>query len=447
VNHERALTTLTNALSDIAEKLPRVEIAIHLYPTTRMKNAVSTLYSHILQFYMKAHEWYQEGRLSHALHSFTRPHELHYDEILAKISSQSLIVKDLAVIGSQVEQRDMHVEQKLHSIKQQEMDGKLDELTTLVTQLKDVVVTSQRMNVGAHIQVQQSLSDIQLSHVISIITTSVLIDQRETLRFSLFMRNTRSSRRRSKYRHAFWIDDRIQYWTTSRQSSLILIKGTRRSRFSIQDFCTNVIESLREGSVSTLWILRSAIQDEDCVPHQPCPTEIIKSLISQALRLNCGLHTDYKMSPRLQMYLNASTEAQWLSLLAAALEGLSMVYIVIDMEALGPAFATRPSNFSWITAFQELFQGLAAREINAVVKVLLVSYGSPLSVQVISDPKSRELVVQVRESKNGAFATGRQQRSKISGTGFARTRTSGLPSRPLKRPARVPIWNDIEDQD
>jgi hypothetical protein len=446
VNHERALTTLTNALSEIADKLPRVELAAHLYSTTRMKNAVSTLYSYILQFYMKAHGWYQEGRLSHALHSLTRPHELHYDEILAKISSQSLVVKDLAVIGSQVEQRDMHVEQKAHSIKQQEMDRKLDELTTLVTQLKDVVITSQRVNVDAHIQVQQSLSDIQLSHVISIITTSVLIDQHETLRFSLLMRNTRYSRRRSKYRHAFWNDDRIQYWTTSRQSSLIVIKGTRRSRFSIQDFCTNVIEFLHERSVPTLWILRSAIQDEDCAPHQPSPTEIIKSLISQALRINCGLNADYKMSSRLQMYLNASTEAQWFALLAAALEGLSMVYIVIDMEALGPAFAIGPSGFSWITAFQELFQGLAAKEIKAIVKVLLVNYGSPLSIQATSDPKNRELIVQVQESKKGAFATGRHQRSKISGTGFAMTRTCGLPRRPPKRPARVPIWNEIQDQ-
>ena len=69
-------------LCDIADALPRVEIAAYLYPVDAMKRAVSVLYAHILKFLLRAFDWYKEGKIVHAIHSIIKPVALRYDDLL-----------------------------------------------------------------------------------------------------------------------------------------------------------------------------------------------------------------------------------------------------------------------------------------------------------------------------------------------------------------------------
>jgi hypothetical protein len=309
--------------------------------------------------------------------------------------------------GSQAEQRDMHIGQT-------EMNAKLENLTALVSHLRVTVLNNHMVNTGAYVEFRQSLSDIQLSQVVNFISTPALPDPHRTFQFSLFMRNKRRLRPSSGTESAFWFDRSIQRWTTSSQSSLILIKGTRRSRFSIQDFCTNVIELLRNSNIPTLWILRTMDQNKGSTNYQPSTVDLLKALISQAIKLNCSIHTDHKLSSRLQIYMSATTEAQWFALLASVLEGLPAVYLIIDIETLGSSFADFTAEFSWPTAFQNLFQELRARGIKTLVKVVLVSYGSPVFARTIEKGHGN-LVVQVGGAINRSSATKGKARSRISG--------------------------------
>jgi len=80
-----------------------------LYPTERMKQALSEIYASILTFLCRAHGWFREGRLARAFHSLTRPSELRYDDLLKEIESSTRHFDSLAVAASQAEQRDMHL--------------------------------------------------------------------------------------------------------------------------------------------------------------------------------------------------------------------------------------------------------------------------------------------------------------------------------------------------
>jgi hypothetical protein len=233
-----------------------------LYPTKRTRHAVALLYAHVLMFLIRAHGWCQESKLLHALHSITRPSELRYADLLVKIPYHSQNVTSLAVAGSQAEQRDMHTEQK-------EMNAKLDNLAALINRLRDTVLTNQIVNTGAHIEFRQSLSAIQLSQTVDLVSTPALADPHRSLQFFLFMQNERRLRPSSGTESAFWCDLRIQRWAASSQSSLIIIKGTHRSRFFIQDFYTNVIELLLNANVPALWILRTIDWNEGSKPYQP----------------------------------------------------------------------------------------------------------------------------------------------------------------------------------
>jgi hypothetical protein len=94
----------------IADVLPRIELAKILYPTARMQKAVSEIYSHVIQFFLRAERWYQQGKLRHTWEAFSRPVELHYNDLLAEVEDCTKEVESLARAGAQAEQRDMHLE-------------------------------------------------------------------------------------------------------------------------------------------------------------------------------------------------------------------------------------------------------------------------------------------------------------------------------------------------
>jgi hypothetical protein len=106
INHEKIITTLAQALSEIGEALPQVELSAVLYPTERMKTVVAELYAYVLRFLIRARDWYDEGKIRHFIHSITRPWELRYDDILGHIKRKTQVVKDLAMSGQHAEFRE-----------------------------------------------------------------------------------------------------------------------------------------------------------------------------------------------------------------------------------------------------------------------------------------------------------------------------------------------------
>lgn len=98
---------LAKALSTIGDELPRVNLLAGLYPTQRMKRAVTDLIVNILDFVTRAHVWYAEGKVKRALHGFTRPFDLQYGDILDKVTRAAREVRDLAACGLVVEFREL----------------------------------------------------------------------------------------------------------------------------------------------------------------------------------------------------------------------------------------------------------------------------------------------------------------------------------------------------
>lgn len=151
VNQEKLLSRLSQGLCQIADVLPRLELTASLYPTERVKRAIVAMYAHVLKFLIRSLRWYQETKISHAIHSITRPAELRYNDLLEKISYLSRNVTDLALTSSHAELRDIHLEQQhliskqqafhteiqnelaKHGSEQQAMQSKLDQLGTAVS--------------------------------------------------------------------------------------------------------------------------------------------------------------------------------------------------------------------------------------------------------------------------------------------------------------------------
>lgn len=270
------------------------------------------------------------------------------------------------------------------------------------------MIANQSINASACIEFRQGLSDIQLTQALTMASAGSLIDPVKSLQFSLFMRSRRNPMSEAAS-ESFWLTPKVQSWSMAHESSLVMVKGTFRSRFQIKDFCTNVIELLRDTRIPVVWVLKTigSREGKDC-----SSIDLLKNLVVQVLRLNCAVQTEFALSSRLRMLANAVTEDDWFNLLGSVLEGLPQIYFVIDIEMLNSSLPPITKDFSWPLAFLSLFRKMSDRGIKTIVKAILFSYGSPTFLQTTRQ-EVRDLVVPV----GGAASSRRLLRRQIPSAG------------------------------
>lgn len=297
-----------------------------------------------------------------------------------------------------VERHDMHA--AIQQLQNHQKIG-MDQLTVLVLQMKESVATEQVINASARIELRQQLSQMQLVQFLNQIKVTALADPIKAFQSALVL-HKRNRQRPSRKIRAFWLDAKFQNWNTSRESSLIIVKGTWQLRSCVQGFCTESIFSLRDASVPVIWALNTMIARKGTIMEdQASTTDLLKYLITQAVSINETLHIDAALTPCHGSYLSAKTEEEWMELLMSALEDIPKVYIVLDLEVLSRSLSSLTEDF-WPSAFLRGFSELSTRS-RTIVKVVLVSYGSPLFKGRL-DNHLQDLVVPVgnRQSRDSA---------------------------------------------
>ena len=330
--------------------LPRIEIAAYLYPTNAVKQAVSTLYAHIIKFLLRALDWYEEGRIAHAIHSITKPAALRYDDLLEDIRRATRRIADLAITSSQAEQRDMHHE--------------LQTLTVLIKQLREEMVLDQSIKATALLECRQALSDIKATQALTLISLQCSVDHKSALQASLL---TRDKHRFVSYRSRcppFWTSSELHEWNVGQRSSSITIRACFKNRFYIRNFCTNIIQQLCNAGIAVLWVLKPKEQAYFSI------IEVLKSLIHQALTTHSVSHTDLKLSSQMHQFLNAHFDIDYANLLGSTLEHFRLVYIMVEAGAMDSVSASRCQEH-----LQDISRRLSERNAATTMKIMFLSYG------------------------------------------------------------------------
>lgn len=355
VEHENLGRAIITGLCDVADALPRVELAAFLYPTNAVKQAVSVLYAHIIKFLLRALEWYEEGKIAHAFHSITKPAALRYDDLIKDIQRATQSIANLAITSSQAEQRDIHHE--------------LRALTSLVKQVKEDMLLDQSIKASALLECRHALSDIQLTQALALVSSACSVDYKSSLQASLLIRNKhRLVSNRSKCT-PLWTSSELHAWNTSQHSSLITLRATFKTRFYIRDFCTNVIEQLLNARIAVLWVLKPREQTYHSV------SEVLKTLVHQALSLDHASHTDSMFSFQLRKFLDEHFEHGYVTLLGNILQHFKLVYIILDAGAMEPPGASQCQEH-----LRELSQRLSEQDAATVVKIMALSYGPDIQL-------------------------------------------------------------------
>ncbi|PSN67616.1 hypothetical protein BS50DRAFT_522257 [Corynespora cassiicola Philippines] len=356
LNHENAIAILAKALARIAYVLPRIELATMLYPTTKMMNEVEGLYAHIMEFLVRAHDWYKEGTFRHILHSITRPAELHYKDLLENIEDCSRNIEQLAVAGSQVELRDMHNNMKL-------MAARLERSENTLMELKSLILTSL-------IDTNQKVTDIQFSEMIGIAVTGLSFNHEESFQQALSIRKLRDHSQRNTVPKAFWKSPVLTTLANASTASLILIRGAFKGRWLLRDAAVKIAEELHRNHVATLWAVHASAINAHAT--STTPLDILKSLVAQALQLQGSRSTQKSTALCCTQLRNAVSKKQWLDILGAALANCSNeVYVILELELVDPLSGTNMSSSDVLELLCKLVQELAIRKPNLAVKIMI----------------------------------------------------------------------------
>ncbi|KAF5613802.1 uncharacterized protein FSUBG_414 [Fusarium subglutinans] len=398
VNHGETLKLLSKSLFEVAQRLPRIEHLSALYPTKNMKLAIESLYSGIMEFLLIAHSWCNESRFKHIYHSFTRPHELRYSDLLQRIETCTGNINELATVGSQTELRVMHNTQssKLNEIilslqtsektRQAQIDGlncaisrleissrdhdrKLDlimqwlEASGLtINDLLTKIETFHSIQTSSQIDTNQKLSSLQLSQALATFSQS-LEDPKSLYKHHLFLRNRRASGRGVAIStNEFWLSPKLAKWSSCPHSSLTIIRGSFTTRWAIQDFAIDIIQAVTMMNIPAIWVLGSATKTSPNAMLSPA--DLVRYLTYQALQIEGTVTTEKQMSLRHSQLEEAKTSQDWLALFKLIMQDLGgQIYIIIDLATVGSG-AKGSGQVNLIYQLNEMLEDLDLRVLN-----------------------------------------------------------------------------------
>lgn len=276
----------------------------------------------------------------------------------------------------------------------------LENLATELSGLK-ASVADKALKATAMIELRQQMSEVQLGQLIAHIAVVTLPDPIKAFRASLSL-NKRQVR--SLDGPQFWLEPKTQQWNRCSKSSLVMINGTRKVRHHLQYLCAKSIALLLETEIPVIWGLR-ALVDNGKTSNQVSTVDLLKYLISQAIRTNKTIHSDAALAPRIGAYIGAKTEEEWITVLLSVLQGIPLLYIILDLEVLSRSLQGPEQDF-WPGAFLRLFSELSRRGTGTILRVALVSYGS-LSQKSLSK-ECKDFMVNVGKTYQARIPTARQ---------------------------------------
>lgn len=363
------------ALCEISESLPSVELVLALYPTAIIKHAAAMLYAHILRFLIRALKYYEESRLMRAVHTITRPAALRYQDLIELIRRDAVMVRRRAAMSSQAEIRDIHSRITACSTQlEKETSKSQDELVEIklkLNTLEDLLIQVHEVQKSNQEYIRNTLSKVQRGQALSMIASQCTIDHKILFQSSLQTVDTRGAfRQKSKHNvAAFWTSPKLQQWSHAATSSTILVSSTLRQSLDIRRCCTQIVKQLLKDRVAVFWVFVSRDRKYPLL-------ETLRSLVYQALSLNCAQHTEQSMLFQLSKYLDANFEDDYLSMLGELLQHLRHVYIIVNSEAMAPDTAAQCR-----ACLQKLSRLLSDRGCQTILKVIMTSCGSDVRNQ------------------------------------------------------------------
>lgn len=226
---------------------------------------------------------------------------------------------------------------------------------------------------SAQLNTDEKLSDLQLSQGLSTFPKT-FEDPDACYQHHLFFRKRRATGiGTSVSTNDFWLSPTLKRCASSKESAMVILKGTLNTRYTMQDFGVDIIQSSSAYGATTFWALPGAgiPKPGSAVATEWTTSNLIRCLTYQALRTSGVVGTENQMRIRYSQFQTARTPKEWLEVFKHVVFTLrGPIYLIVDLAMIRPT-AEEAEGFNFI---QELSQVLSQFAAGVNVKVVLLLY-------------------------------------------------------------------------
>jgi hypothetical protein len=177
----------------------------------------------------------------------------------------------------------------------------------------------------------------------------------ESIRFCRAIR----TRRQAKLQIPSLSTSQLTAWSKSQSCSFVFTRS--QNPHKSKDFLVDVADRLKEAQYATLWILRY----EDFWDQTISSLDLLKILVIQAMQINPGALTAGPYPITVASIREANTEKDWLMILNRMLQGLPIVYIILDAEIVG--YAMRYRTFETMRLMESLQRMITSTPVKVII--------------------------------------------------------------------------------
>ncbi|KAL3423911.1 hypothetical protein PVAG01_05658 [Phlyctema vagabunda] len=348
INHEELLTEISKTVAKIGDILPRTDLCANLYPTQRMREAVAQLYAKIMGFVQEAVKWYKKGKVSHAVTAIFKPYDLGFKGIVEDISEASRRIDQEASAASKAEIRDLN-NRLQHFMQLSVAHFNRQSLATFN-------ISDQITNQGGSSRYHQ-LAQIR--------SLPALAGLERNARESIDVHRSIKHRRRIQLLVEPEGVLKLREWHQDRDAFPLLLANCTGLHTTPRDFCTELVDLLRDSKILVIWIIDHIDQDEDMVSST---NDLLLSLSLQALLLNPKALDQGYNSASIHHFAHLANEEQHFELLGRCLSGVPRMYIVMEVAVIRAAVGYQDSKAdSFMKRFLDFLTRLPGREVKLVL--------------------------------------------------------------------------------
>lgn len=168
----------------------------------------------------------------------------------------------------------------------------------------------------------------------------------------------------------FWNASQITEWASKGQSSLILLQGSHITRGVIESTTVELIEYLQEQDQHVIWLLNALPTDPNKEITPWGGNSVLKQIAIQILRKNASFNSLNDLANMVRLFQDASSTKDWFQILAATLEAIPQIYIIINLGVLCSRISDTET---WPQHFLRLFETVQ-KSYGTILKVALLSH-------------------------------------------------------------------------
>jgi hypothetical protein len=143
--------------------------------------------------------------------------------------------------------------------------------------------------------------------------------------------STLRRRRRLRYRLPKFSIQQLETCSKDQRCSFVLLRS-KNEQIS-KDFLVHFIETVQQAGFPIIWVLRF----EDFWQTSLNSTDLLKLLVVHALQVNSNILQSTQYPLTAAALREAASERDWISILKRILQGLPLLYIVLDTDLVGHA--------------------------------------------------------------------------------------------------------------